>query len=221
MPRRPLVQPAGVVVQEDLLDAVVKDLNRTYIQRGLETAQEMVGILVDGFWGGSLERALRSYDRHATFRALRDRGDLQVGYGTLVRMLRVVALLNELEARSPRKMELSFSHLAELLSLQRPERLLDLAHSAQAEGWSTRQLRDAVAEANGEVKVPAGPLRRLHTGLQRMGKVVDTALAEAAALVDDPGEKAVAADVIDELDQVAARIAELRAVLVKGARRPH
>ena len=214
----PMGAPGAREVDPELLDAAVSQLNAIYVQRGLQTARELVAVLVETFWNGSLERALTGTDRHATFQALRGRGDLQVGYATLVRMLRVVALLHRLQLGEQDEEEgLSFSHLAELLRLKDRDREQELAEQAVAEKWSVRDLRAAVQAANGEVVVPKGPLRTLHTGLKRSTRVVQQAIDDARALLDDPEERAAADDVLSELDALVARCAELREILEAAA----
>lgn len=214
MPPRTLARAQSV--DTDLLDTTVQALNHAYVTRGLETAEALVAILVDRFWSGSIERALDQPDRHATFRALRARGDLLIAYPTLVRMLRVVGLRHRLaEAqRGPRGLpDLSFSHWAELIRVKANGKVLPLAHSARLRSWSVRELREAVAEANGEVVVPVGPLRSLHNGLRRSTRVAEEALSQAAQLLDDPDERAAAPEVLAELEEVLARFTELRDVL--------
>jgi len=201
-------------VDPQLLQATVQALNRAYVTRGMQTAEELVDILLQAFWGGSIERALAHNDRHASFLALRARGDLLVSYPTLQRMLHVVGLRRALRMRGlPRLPELSFSHWAELVRLKNGDKVLPLARSAVAESWSVRTLRDAVAEANGKVTVPPGPLRSLHRGLQRSTRVAKQALADAEALLDDPEEQEAAPVVLAELDELLAHFAELRALL--------
>lgn len=218
-PHRSLARPTAGALEVDgpLLDATVVTLNRLYVAGGLQTARALVRVLVDTFWNGSLERALTGTDRHATFLALRSRGDLHVSYSVLVRMLRVVALLDQLTGPAgSAETLLSFSHLSELLKLNDTTLTQPLADRTVAERWSVRDLRAAIREANGEVVAPAGPLRTLHAGLKRSTRVVEKALDDAKALIDDPAERAAAPDVVSDLDALMARYAELRVILVQG-----
>lgn len=228
MPPRTLAHAHVHSVDPDLLDTTVQALNHAYVTRGLETAEALVAILVDRFWSGSIERALDQPDRHATFRALRARGDLLIAYPTLVRMLRVVGLRQRLldAQRGARGLpDLSFSHWAELIRVKANGKVLPLARSARRASWSVRELRAAVAEANGEVVVPVGPLRSLHNGLRRSSRMADEALSQATQLLDDPEERAAAPEVLAELERVLARFTELRDLLATAVdsadTRPH
>lgn len=215
---RPNSRPtAAHEVDQALLDATVAQLNQTYIRQGLDTAQRLVKVLVDAFWQGSLARALRSRDRHATFLALRSRDDLQVAYPTLIRMLRVVALVDRLEASGTTSRaegrELSYSHVAELLRLKDDTLAPGLAATALSARWSVRALRLAVDEANGVVVQQVSPLRHLHKGLLQSTNAVHRALGHVETLSGHPDQQAEAAEVMLQLDALMAACKELRGEL--------
>jgi len=205
---------AHTAVDTRLLDQTVRKLNRHYVRRGLQTAEELVQIVTEAFWNGDLDLALTGMDRHASFRALRKRSDLQLSYAGLVRMMRVVHLLRILRKLGP--ITLSYSHLIELLSCDHAPDRWALAQQAMEREWSVRDLRAAVLAANGEVQVPAGPLRRVHAGLKRTTRVLSGALAEAPAMLDSPEERAVLPEVLAELDALEVVLSELRTTLEGG-----
>ena len=214
--------PGELTPDEALVDSVVTSLNAVWRAKGLELARALSQIVLDALFAGSARTFLDRRSRHASFRALAAREDLQVGYHALWTSVAVVAQLPALPA--PAAEALPLSHHKALLLLADLAAKARLATEALDRGWSKRQLEAEVRKARtGEAAPPARPRKPpVFSALERM------IAAAAAAAEGMPDAKDVArfgvertrtlvAQAEEELDALTSALVDLRRALDEAA----
>jgi hypothetical protein len=196
--------PGAAELAPDLLDRAVEDINRIYRAHGLETARAIGEYVVNAFFAGDLEIALRRSRSHATWRALAGRDDLLVSHSHLWWCVQVLDQLRRLP--DDIGAALSVSHHRRLLALRDEETRARLAEAAVAEDLTVRQLEERVAARRTEEQ--AGE-RRGRKPLPRIVKAI-----RALRRVDLGGEVGSDEEVGALGDEEAAEvIAEIEAQL--------
>ncbi len=72
--------PGADSIDGALLDRAVSELNQLYRTKGLETARAVAEVVIDVFFGGSLDNFKARSGSHISFAELKKRSDLQVSY---------------------------------------------------------------------------------------------------------------------------------------------
>lgn len=180
MPSSPAPATDAGLVDLTLLDQVVLDLNRLCARRGLELAHEITAVILDAFFGGSIDEFRERERGHHTFRALAERPDLDVSYTTIWYAVSVVDQLRHLP--DDVGSQLSLAHHKALLPLRDAESKRAWAERALAESLSARALRAAIDEERalttppsraGRPKLPA-----LVKAIPRLRHALDLATSE-------------------------------------------
>ena len=158
------VLPGEVNPDQVLLDQAVAELNRIYVEKGLDMVLSLGRAVLDTFFDGQIAAFRARGEGHATFRELANREDLRVSFTTLWRAVSVLdqfSLFPEAVARA-----LPASHHAALLPLREDKKKVELARHAVARAWTRAELEQAVRKAKGPSKAgrPALPrfVKTLH-----------------------------------------------------------
>ena len=131
--------------REGSLDDAVAHINGIVARRGMEVALEVGRYLLDRFYDGNPALVRDRGKKQPGFRDLVGRGDLAVGHVWLWRAVRVSIQLPFLPDEAATR--LSLTHHAALLPIRMRRTKYELAEQAIEEQMTTRELKDAVAEA--------------------------------------------------------------------------
>ena len=187
-----------------LLDGAVLWLNRTIQASGIQLAVQVSDYVLDTFFGGDIS-ALSSKDpqKTASFRALCEREDLQMGASTLHRLVRIGQQARHLPADLSES--LSLGHHRALLTVDNLAHKQHMAREAVRHGWSAEKLAETLAAEH-----PQAPQRPGRPRKPELLKWLGTVRREVAVRQDD---RKFAKDfaVLHVADQAAAK-AELRAL---------
>jgi hypothetical protein len=139
-----VTEPLPLQVDLDLLDGAVLFLNRAIHASGLQLAMTVSAYVTETFFGGDVA-ALSSKDsqKTASFRALCERDDLQMGASTLHRLVRIGQQARHLPADLSES--LSLGHHRALLTVDDPRHKQHLARLAVQKGWTADKLRTTIA----------------------------------------------------------------------------
>jgi len=172
--------PGQAAVRQDLIDAAVREINRAYVTKGLETATWVGEYVLKTFFDGKVENFRRLGRKHASFRELGEREDLHVSYVFLWNCVATVDQLKELPAEIANA--LPVTHHTLLLSVHDEKAKLALAKKAVRENLSKRELSVAVR------KVRQGNGNGAHRGRPAISPTVRlfATLSRLAALARSP-----------------------------------
>jgi hypothetical protein len=170
-----------------LLDKVVAEVNRIHSQKGMELARALGQFLLKSFFGGSIETFKARAAKHATFRALARREDLQVSYATLWYSIAVIEQIEQLPEFV--SSQLSFSHHRLLLPVEDVKEKLSLARRVIDEKLTTRQLEllirrrdgDLVTSRTGRPRIP-----EYRKGVNRVRAALETAVSDGLNTANIP-----------------------------------
>jgi hypothetical protein len=200
------------VVDDALVGAAVQEINRLYVQKGLETAREIGECLVRTFFGGDAEVFDAREAGHASFRALADHEDLRVSHSFLwyaVRLLPQLRALPETVA-----VALPLSHHRLLLHVKDEGQRARLAERAVSKDLSREQLAEEIRKLREKERVGAARGRKPLPGFVRAFNRLQKVAQELDG--DTLDEGAVLNYGIDEarqyLDQVESMLAQLGVV---------
>ncbi len=150
--QKPRVKATGLAVQlpgadsvdATLLDRAVQELNQLYRTKGLETARAVAEVVIDVFFGGSVENFESRSGSHISFIELKKRADLQVSYQFVWNSCAVYDQLRQL----PQDVTdvLPMSHQKLLLPVKDPELKLALAQAAVDEKLGKREFEQRIKE---------------------------------------------------------------------------
>lgn len=172
-------------VDADLLDTAVREINRLYITKGLETYLAIGGYVLQTFFGGDPESFRQRGDRHVTFRLLAQREDLHLSYSSIAKAVGVVGQITLLP--EPVAAALPYTHHTVLLPIRDPGAKVELAERAADEGWPSRRLIEEVLKIRQQEKRNTGagrpPLPAVVKLIRGVQRVVDK--GDASALSDD------------------------------------
>ena len=165
--------PGQASVRQDLLDATVKEINRTYVSKGLETAKTIGQCILRTFFNDSVENFRRHGRKHVTFRKLCEREDLHVSHVFLWNCVAVVDQIKVLPGEIANA--LPATHHTLLLPIHDEKAKLELAKKAVRQKMSKRQLFEEVRKlrkSNGNGtrrgRPPMSPTIRLFATLSRL-----------------------------------------------------
>jgi hypothetical protein len=214
--------PGEFAADPSLVDEVVETLNAMYRVKALEAAREVGEYLLDRFFDGDPVRFRERGRKHASFRKLADREDLQPSYSFLWHACAVVDQLRQLPEELRDALPLSHHRL--LLPVHDPEAKVDLARRAVDEGMSKRVFEDEIRRSRGDgqgaSRVGRPPLPAVVKGLNRVRSAVRevadvpvddgmlTAERARELLVDIAGQIQVLMAVKDRIEGVLGEIDE-------------
>lgn len=154
-----------------VLDNAVAYLNQAMCESGVRLAVVVSDYVVATFFGGDPAKlSVRSSHKGASYYALCQRDDLEMGRATLQRLVRIGLQVKQLppelgSALTPGQ------HRA-LLVVEEPAQKVELAKKALAEHWTAEQLEDVVAKAK--------PVPMKKRGRAAKPEIVKQVLASAA-----------------------------------------
>lgn len=135
----PRVHLAGeTVLDEELVDAAVRDLNLIVRTKEAEKAQAVAEYVLDHFFAGDLDLYLSRGADHVSLRRLTDHPRLNFSHTFLSASLRVLDQLRQIPEELTST--LSFSHQRALLTVRSVEQKVELARMVGESGMSYRAL---------------------------------------------------------------------------------
>lgn len=209
------VLPGADAADDTLIDQLVARLNQTYRIKGLETAREVAGCVIELMFAGSAEQFLARGNSHMSFKALKKRKDLQVSYQFVWSSCAVYGQLQRLPAAIAD--ELPLSHHKMLLPIKDESAKVGLATAAVEKGLSKR---DFEVEVNKVKKEQKGESNAGRPSLPAFAK----AFAKLKLVVDQAKEEEITTDSFKHYDKDDARellvdvsdyIEELKVVMAK------
>jgi hypothetical protein len=199
----------------EILDALVRDLNRLQNRAGLELAVAMGGLIVERFYGGDLSRWRQHRAREISFRKLAARADRDLRVSPTL-LYRAVALYELTSRLGPERIRgLSMTHLRIVLGLPAAEQAA-LLEAAIEEKWPSERLDRAAAKVRLTLARPRGrpaapPLVRALRKLAGTWERVESAVHvdEQTDLSDAEAQRVSEAltDIRKRLDKVDQRLA--------------
>lgn len=155
--------PASGPVAEDLVEAVVKELNAICKRATFDFAMAVGRLVVDRFYDGDLTRWRVRRAKGTSFRKLARHPDLPLSPSALYRSVAIYELI--VKNRIDQLSHVSTSHVRLLLPLP-PDKQLQLLRAAEANRWTVARLRAEIAPGGPDDKhrvdasKPQEPLRR-------------------------------------------------------------
>ena len=175
-----LVLAGEVDIDDDLLNEAVAEINRIHTAKGLELARAIGNYVVRVFFKDDLDNFGMREKKHATFRALAQRDDLQVSYATIwysVAVLDQLRLLPEDIGSA-----LPMAHHKLLLPVKDPKAKVRLAKKAVEKHLTSRDFAKEVKKARAKetegARAGRPPLPAFVKGLNRLKKAIELATSE-------------------------------------------
>ena len=137
-PAKGPVLPGQAAARQDLIDAAVREINRAYVTKGLETAKWIGEYVLKTFFEGKVENFRRLGRKHASFRKLGEREDLHVSYVFLWNCVGMVDQFKALPGEIANA--LPATHHTLLLPVHDEKAKLELAKKAVRQKMSSREL---------------------------------------------------------------------------------
>lgn len=137
----PTLRGAGAV-DAALVDEAVRQVNRLYAAKGVETARVIGEYLVGAFFGGDPGSFTAREKGHASFRALEARDDLGPSYTFLWYSVRFLPQLRALPADVADALPMSHHRL--LIHVKDEDQKAKLAQKAVTKDLSKRELEDEI-----------------------------------------------------------------------------
>ena len=134
--------PGEGAVDRGLVETAVRDINRLYVQKGLETARGVGEYLLNTFFEGDTETFEAREGGHASFRALSEHEDLRVSHSFLWYAVRLLPQLRVLPERVASALPLSHHRL--LLHVRDEKAKQKLAERAVQKGFGKRELEGEI-----------------------------------------------------------------------------
>lgn len=204
--------PGEGEVDRSLVEAAVQEVNRLYVQKGLETARVVGEYLLTTFFGGDADAFEAREGAHASFRALADHEDLRVSHSFLwyaVRLLPQLRMLPEPVAQA-----LPLSHHRLLLHVKDDKTKQKLAERAVQKGLGKRELEDEIRKLRSKEREGAArgrkPLPTFVRAFNRLQKVTQD--LDGGAIDESAVMNYGVAEAKQYLDQVEATLAQLGVV---------
>lgn len=195
-----------------LVDDAVAFINRAALVSGLQLASTVSSYVVDTFFAGDFA-AVSSKDPHktASFAALCQRDDLNMGEATLLRLVRIGHQARHLPADLAEN--LTLSHHRVLLAVPDGQHKQHLARMAVQHGWTVEQLQALILGEKPALPHPLGrppkpvPLKWLGAVQKAVGQASDAQwTAEVERLA--PAHRAqLRAELLALQGQIQARLA--------------
>jgi len=212
--------PGWTEIDEDLIDKTVQEINRYYIQRGLDLLLGVGEHVLRTFFGNDYDRFRREGRRHVSFRALAKHPDLALSHVQIWYAVNVTVQFDEL----PESLayQLPASHHKLLLPVADRKKKVRLAEKAVKEGLTKRDFQAVVAEARATMP------KSSHGGRPRIPEIVKISaqvekLVERLSVVDLAGESASTLEAIcafevaeKRLEQLLAAVRNVRSRLASG-----
>lgn len=211
-----VVLPGADDKDDALIDRLVGRLNQAYRVKGLETAREIAGSVIDLMFEGSAENFLARGNTHMSFKELKKRKDLQVSY---LFVWNSCAVYGQLQQLPPVVADaLPMSHHKLLLAVKDDDKKRELATVAVEQGLSKRAFEEQVnkvkKEQKGDSKVGRPALPAFAKAFGKLEQIVKQAKLEEISTAsfthyskDDANELlSDFEDYIAELKVVAAQV---------------
>ena len=205
-PPRDRTDPLAIRPPESDLDATVDALCELTRRRGIEYAVEVGRTILDGVYGGDVDRLRARHKQCPSLRALAAHPNMPLSSTALHQAIHIYLLVERMPGVVDT--ELTRTHLTAVLPLTPPKQAELLSH-AVAKGWTTNQLKQAVRAHAPRGRGGRPRLPRVVKTLHQLGTVAHdpAAWADLDAVGDLPADKQAAlARAIDDLE------AQLRAV---------
>jgi hypothetical protein len=196
--------PTPLRVDPALLDGAVLFLNRAIHVSGLELAMTVSAYVTETFFGGDAAALSRKDpQKTASFRALCERDDLQMGASTLHRLVRIGLQARHLPTDLAER--LTLGHHRALLPVENTAHKQHLARLAVQHAWSADKLRATIAAEQ--------PLPGKHPGRPKKPEVLKwlVAVRREVTVQQDVGTFAAEFAALPADEQLAAR-AEMQAM---------
>lgn len=232
MPKKPKSEPQTALapslrgegaIDEPLVDEAVRQVNRLYAAKGVETARVIGEYLVGAFFGGDPGSFTAREKGHASFRALEARDDLGPSYTFLWYSVRFLPQLRALPADVADALPMSHHRL--LIHVKDEDQKAKLAQQAVTKDLSKRELEDEIRKlrertsegaTRGRKALPA--FVKAFNGIKKITKTLDGGALDDTAVLNYGLEEAqkYLADVESTLaklgqvrESLAARVAAL------------
>ena len=159
------------------VDQAVRFINEKTILSGVELANTVGNYILETFFEGDYARfSDPSRCKSVSFRSLLARDDLILGNATLYAFVRISHQLKSLP--DDVASQLTLSHHRSLLPLRQPALKRDLARQALEEQWSSQKLSDEVRKLLPKSRSGRKPLPSFAKGVNKVAKVLETALED-------------------------------------------
>jgi hypothetical protein len=232
-PRKPapLEVPAVVLPgerEEDhvLIDQVVQYVNGVHAVKTLEVVREIGEYLITTFFSGDPENFHSHGRKHASFRKLADRDDLNVSYAWLWNACAVVDQLRLLPEDI--RGSLPYTHQRLLLTVKEPDAKVRLARKAVKEGLSKRVFATEVQKTRdrkkGESQAGRPPLPEFAKGFTRLKAAVELATskevtADAVEYYKPDKTRALLKDLEDQIESLLALSQQITGAIAEWEKR--
>ena len=213
--------PGADIIDGALLDRAVQELNQLYRTKGLETARAVAEVVIDVFFGGSLDNFKSRSGSHISFAELKKRSDLQVSYQFVWNSCAVYDQLRLL----PQDVvdALPMSHQKLLLPVKNREQKVALAQAAVQENLGKRAFEERIklvrtAESSSKAGRPPLPaFAKAFTVVKRAVTIASKGAIDESSFAHFSKDEARAQ--LDDWDQqvrdLAAVIARVRALVAE------
>lgn len=190
----------GDALDSGVLADAVREINRMYAAKGLETARVIGSFVLKTFFDNDTENFRKHGKKHATFRQLAEREDLHVSYSFIWNAVSVVDQLRLLPENIAEALPLSHHKL--LLPVKDADKKLKLANEAVEKGLGKRELEQKVKKIRAKETVGEKRGRKVEPELLK-------ALRKTTKVVDDLNLRRFTPERMRELgkDAVGSRIA--------------
>ncbi len=213
--------PGADSIDGALLDRAVSELNQLYRTKGLETARAVAEVVIDVFFGGSLDNFKARSGSHISFAELKKRSDLQVSYQFVWNSCAVYDQLRLL----PQDVvdALPMSHQKLLLPVKNQEQKVALAQAAVQENLGKRAFEERIklvrkAETTSKAGRPALPaFAKAFTVVKRAVGILGKGKIDQDSFVHFSKEEARAqlAEWEQQVGELAAVVARVRAIVAE------
>ena len=210
--------PGEAVIDDALLEHVVRRVNEIQRNKVMETAREIGEYLLETFFGGDLEQFRAKGKKHASLRALAARDDLAVSASALWYSIAELDQLRLLPAEIGSALPMSHHRL--LLPVKDETLKTGLAKDAVEHHLTKRDLEARIKSMNYDAEPTDGPgpgrpaLPGWAKGLGSARKAIEAAVAHEVTSADlvHHGKKLAQAR-LDEVNQTIAMLEGLRSKL--------
>lgn len=204
--------PGEAEIDRSLVETAVQEVNRLYVQKGLETARVVGEYLLTTFFGGDADAFEAREGAHASFRALADHEDLRVSHSFLWYAVRLLPQLRALP--EPVAQALPLSHHRLLLHVKDEKAKHKLAVRAAEKGLGKRELEEEIRKLRSKERDGAARGRkplpsfvRAFNRLQKVTQDLDGGTLDETAVMNYGVE-----DAVKYLNEIEATLAQLGVV---------
>ena len=227
--RKPRSKPTALAVQLPgadgidgaLLDRAVHELNQLYRTKGLETARAVAEVVIEVFFGGSVEDFKARSGSHISFVELKKRSDLQVSYQFVWNSCAVYDQLRQLPPDVADALPMSHQKL--LLPVKDQQQKIALAQAAVQENLGKRAFEERIklvrnAEATSKAGRPPLPaFAKAFTVVGRAVRILGKGKIDEDSFENFSKEEARArlTEWEQQISKLAAVVAQVRALVAE------